>query len=32
MGEVAGVAGRHFANVSCLKGNEDLKYEVLRNF
>lgn len=32
MEEAVSVAGRHLADVSCLKGNEDLKSEVLRNF
>ena len=32
MEEAVTVAGRYLANVSCLKGNEDLKSEVLRNF
>jgi len=32
MEEAVSVAGRHLGNVSCLKGNEELKYEVVRNF
>ena len=32
MGKAVSAAGRHLVNVSCLKGNEDLKFEVIRIF
>jgi len=32
MEEAVSAAGRYLVNVSCLKGNEDLKFEVLRIF
>jgi len=32
MEEAVSTAGKHLANVSCLKGNEDLKFEVVKVF